>query len=153
MLQPIEEYNGGVIVYSLGNFLFGGNTAPVKNTIMFQLELKKDGYAKNVIPCQVYSGSRNNWQPCYPETEQSKQKTLELLVMTDKRYTWTPSSDSTSSETSSETSSDTPDEPSSTAPSDETSSAETVTSTADGDEGGDGGEDDGGDGDGEQSDD
>ncbi|MBQ2000328.1 MAG: CapA family protein [Clostridia bacterium] len=110
VLQPIEEYNGGVIVYSLGNFLFGGNTAPVKNTIMFQLELKKDGYGKNVIPCQVYSGSRNNWQPCYPETEQSKQKTLDLLVMTDKRYTWTPSTDSASSETPSETPSDTSSE-------------------------------------------
>ncbi len=105
VLQPIEEYKGGVIVYSLGNFLFGGNTAPVKNTIMYQVTLKKDGYKQNIIPCQVYSGSRNNWQPCYPETEQSKQKTLDLLVMTDKRYTPKPS---TSSGTSSETSSVTP---------------------------------------------
>ncbi len=27
-LQPMEEYNGGVIFYSLGNFVFGGNTQP-----------------------------------------------------------------------------------------------------------------------------
>lgn len=106
VLQPIEEYHGGVIVYSLGNFLFGGNTAPVKNTIIYQIELKKGSYSQNVIPCQVYSGSRNNWQPCYPETESSRQKTLDLLVMTDKRYSGSPSSN-TSSDTSSNTSSTT----------------------------------------------
>ena len=27
-LEPCEEYNGGVIFYSLGNFVFGGNTQP-----------------------------------------------------------------------------------------------------------------------------
>lgn len=101
VLQPIEKYNGGVIVYSLGNFLFGGNTAPVKNTIIYQIELKKGDYQQNVIPCQVYSGSRNNWQPCYPETEANRQKTLDLLVMTDRRYTPKPSSSEVSSEASS----------------------------------------------------
>lgn len=103
VLQPIEEYNGGVIVYSLGNFLFGGNTAPVKNTIMYQVELKKGSFTQNVIPCQVYSGSRNNWQPCYPETESSRKKTLELLIMTDKRYTPSASSNTSSEAASSNT--------------------------------------------------
>mgnify|MGYP002236903935 CR=1 FL=1 len=28
VLQPIEEYGGGIIFYSLGNFSFGGNGAP-----------------------------------------------------------------------------------------------------------------------------
>ena len=28
VLQPIEEYNGGIIYYSLGNFAFGGNDNP-----------------------------------------------------------------------------------------------------------------------------
>ena len=28
VLQPIEEYNGGIIYYSLGNFAFGGNDCP-----------------------------------------------------------------------------------------------------------------------------
>lgn len=120
VLQPIEEYHGGVIVYSLGNFLFGGNTAPVKNTIIYQIELKKSGYSQNVIPCQVYSGSRNNWQPCYPETESSRQKTLDLLVMTDKRYSGSPSSN-TSSDTSSNTSSTTSNDVSSNTSSDASS--------------------------------
>lgn len=105
VLQPIEKYKGGVIVYSLGNFLFGGNTAPVKNTIIYQVELKKGDYRQNIIPCQVYSGSRNNWQPCYPETEANRQKTLDLLVMTDRRYTPKPSSSEVSSEVSNDVSS------------------------------------------------
>ncbi|MBQ2296465.1 MAG: CapA family protein [Clostridia bacterium] len=120
VLQPIEEYHGGVIVYSLGNFLFGGNTAPVKNTIIYQIELKKGSYSQNIIPCQVYSGSRNNWQPCYPETESSRQKTLDLLVMTDKRYSGSPSSN-TSSDTSSNTSSTTSNDVSSNTSSDASS--------------------------------
>ena len=120
VLQPIEEYHGGVIVYSLGNFLFGGNTAPVKNTIIYQIELKKGSYSQNVIPCQVYSGSRNNWQPCYPETESSRQKTLDLLVMTDKRYSGSPSSN-TSSDASSNTSSTTSNDVSSNTSSDASS--------------------------------
>ena len=120
VLQPIEEYHGGVIVYSLGNFLFGGNTAPVKNTIMYQVELKKGSFTHNAIPCQVYSGSRNNWQPCYPETESSRQKTLDLLVMTDKRYSGSPSSN-TSSDTSSNTSSTTSNDVSSNTSSDASS--------------------------------
>ncbi|GEM_PF-6093044 len=105
VLQPIEKYKGGVIVYSLGNFLFGGNTAPVKNTIIYQVELKKGDYRQNIIPCQVYSGSRNNWQPCYPETESNRQKTLDLLVMTDRRYTPKPSSSEVSSRVSNDVSS------------------------------------------------
>lgn len=28
VLQPMEEYNGGIIYYSLGNFAFGGNDCP-----------------------------------------------------------------------------------------------------------------------------
>ena len=57
VLQPIEEYNGGVIVYSLGNFLFGGNTAPVKNTIMYQIELKKGSFTMDntVMEMKDYS--------------------------------------------------------------------------------------------------
>ena len=46
VLQPIEEYNGGVIFYSLGNFAFGGNCAPKDlDTALIQQEisLQPDG--------------------------------------------------------------------------------------------------------------
>lgn len=62
VLQPVEEYNGGVIMYSLGNFTFGGNTLPTDpDTAIVQIKIKKDldgsisydGYT--AIPCCVSS--------------------------------------------------------------------------------------------------
>ena len=61
-LQPIEEYNGGIILYSMGEFSFGGSTSPSdRDTAIFQVTLKRDldgsitvdGW--NVIPCCVSS--------------------------------------------------------------------------------------------------
>jgi poly-gamma-glutamate capsule biosynthesis protein CapA/YwtB (metallophosphatase superfamily) len=37
VLQGIERYNGGVIAYSLGNFLFGGHRRTVHDTIVLQV--------------------------------------------------------------------------------------------------------------------
>ena len=43
VLQPIEDYNGGVIYYSLGNFSFGGNRNPVdKDTAIIQQIVLRD---------------------------------------------------------------------------------------------------------------
>ena len=71
VLQGIEEYKGKNIVYSLGNFCFGGNSNPSdKDTMIFQqtFTLTKDGLKEdnvtNVIPCSLSSEkSRNNYQP------------------------------------------------------------------------------------------
>ena len=81
VLQRRENYNGVDIVYSLGNFCFGGNTAPRSNrTIIYQYDLKlhKSGEEvtlvdkqENMIPCYVYTGSQNNWQP-YPIGEEDQ---------------------------------------------------------------------------------
>ena len=61
-LQPIEEYNGGIILYSMGEFSFGGHTAPTdRDTAIFQVTLKRDLDGSisvdswNVIPCCVSS--------------------------------------------------------------------------------------------------
>lgn len=71
VLQGIEEYNGRYIVYSLGNFCFGGNRNPKdKDTMIFQQtftfvngELQRDDNIK-VIPCSISSvTNRNNFQP------------------------------------------------------------------------------------------
>lgn len=71
VLQGIEVYKGKNIVYSLGNFCFGGNSNPSdKDTMIFQqtFTLTKDGLKEdnvtNVIPCSLSSEkSRNNYQP------------------------------------------------------------------------------------------
>ena len=71
VLQPIEEYNGGIIFYSLGNFAFGGNSAPKDlDTALVQQEVIRevDGSIRlgqlTIVPCSVNSaGSSNNYQP------------------------------------------------------------------------------------------
>lgn len=78
VLQGIEVYNGKNIVYSLGNFCFGGNSNPSdKDTMIFQQtftvqngELVEDNVT-NVIPCSVSSESgRNTYQPTPLEGEE-----------------------------------------------------------------------------------
>lgn len=70
-LQPVEEYNGHYIYYSMGNWTFGGNTNPRdKDTFILQLTLEKDADGNVTvtecthIPC-ASSGeeSYNNYQP------------------------------------------------------------------------------------------
>lgn len=78
VLQPIEEYNGGIIYYSLGNFAFGGNGYPQDyDTALLQQEVirDKDGNVTlgelTIVPANVSSVSdRNNFQPtpCQPGT-------------------------------------------------------------------------------------
>lgn len=71
VLQGIEKYNGKYIVYSLGNFCFGGNSAPSDtDTIIFRqtftIEEGDVGLDDQVeiIPCSISSASGyNNYQP------------------------------------------------------------------------------------------
>ncbi|WP_066304770.1 CapA family protein [Bacillus sp. FJAT-29814] len=71
VVQGIEEYNGKFIVYSLGNFMFGGNRNPSdKDTYVFQQTFHlKNGELTDkkeiaVVPFSISSVSnRNNYQP------------------------------------------------------------------------------------------
>jgi len=61
-LQPIEQYGNGLILYSLGNWCFGGNTAPTDcDTAIVQVTVERDIYGKlstkgcEAIPCCVSS--------------------------------------------------------------------------------------------------
>ena len=71
VLQRTEEYNGGIILYSLGNWSFGGNTNPRdKDTAIARVSIKRDIDGSisidslELIPCRL-SGSPdyNNYQP------------------------------------------------------------------------------------------
>lgn len=68
VLQPVEHYNGGAIVYSLGNFCYGGSKHPENATAIYQCRILKTPlgvfFTDSVIPCYVYTGSINNYQPC-----------------------------------------------------------------------------------------
>lgn len=70
VIQGIENYKGKYIVYSLGNFCFGGNKNPSdKDTFIFQQTFefnngKRTGSKINIIPCSISSvKNRNNYQP------------------------------------------------------------------------------------------
>ena len=74
VIEGIEEYKGVNIVYSLGNFCFGGNSRPKDmETFIYQHEFIVDPASGklleshfNVIPCRITSvadASSNNYQP------------------------------------------------------------------------------------------
>ena len=88
VLQPIEEYNGGIIYYSLGNFAFGGNNSPKDyNTALVQQEVIRDvdGTIKlgelTIVPCSVSSvANPNNFQPTpYEVGSKEYEKTMSKL--------------------------------------------------------------------------
>lgn len=78
VLQGIEEYKGKNIVYSLGNFCFGGNSSPSDmDTMIFQqtFTITNDGVQNdnvtNIIPCSISSASGyNNYQPTPAEGDE-----------------------------------------------------------------------------------
>lgn len=71
VLQGIEKYNGKYIVYSLGNFCFGGNTNPSDtDTMIFRqtFTITEAGVQEDdqieIIPCSVSGASGyNDYQP------------------------------------------------------------------------------------------
>ena len=86
VLQGIEEYKGKNIVYSLGNFCFGGNSSPSDmDTMIFQqtFTITNDGVqddnVTNIIPCSISSASDyNNYQPT-PSQGDEKTRILEKI--------------------------------------------------------------------------
>lgn len=61
VLQGIERYGRGVIAYSLGNFIFGGNDRDTYNTGMFEIRLGSDGVRFSFIPVRV-----DRWRASIP---------------------------------------------------------------------------------------
>lgn len=85
VLQPTEVYNGVNIIYSLGNFCYGGSSKPENRTVIYKMILTIDNNEVQseevqLIPCYVYTGSKNNWQPAIIEDETDKQLVLDFLT-------------------------------------------------------------------------
>lgn len=85
VIQPREIYKGKEIVYSLGNFCYGGNKGPENRTIIYQINLTIDknntliNEESNIIPCYVYTGTTNNYQPAPIEEENIKNKVIDFM--------------------------------------------------------------------------
>lgn len=71
VLQGIEKYNGKYIVYSLGNFCYGGSRNPAdmdtmifRQTFLFDKGKPVPEENVSIIPCSISSSDkRNNFQP------------------------------------------------------------------------------------------
>lgn len=106
VLQGIEEYKGKNIVYSLGNFCFGGNAYPSDmDTIIFQQTFTidqngvKDDNVTNIIPCSISSDSDyNNYQPTPAEGEEATR----IMQKIQKRSSWIKDGTVSDSETATE---------------------------------------------------
>ena len=88
VLQKVEEYNDGIIYYSLGNFSFGGSVYPQDyDSAVLQQEVirNEDGSFSlgklNIIPVSISSISgRNNFQPTpLAETDKAYDRVLSKL--------------------------------------------------------------------------
>lgn len=88
VLQGIDCYNGKYIIYSLGNFCFGGNKNPKdKNTMIVQAEVtvNEEGpvgeMQLKVIPCTISSVSdRNDYCPTVADGDKAKEIIRNLNV-------------------------------------------------------------------------
>lgn len=86
VIQGLEKYQGRYIVYSLGNFCFGGNTNPTDpDCMIFQQTFQVSGttVAQDdqivTIPCSVSSSSSiNNYQPT--PAEGSKKERIQAKI-------------------------------------------------------------------------
>lgn len=85
VLQPREVYHGAEIVYSLGNFCYGGHSHPENRTVIYKMLLTIDKgevtkQESSLIPCCVYTGGTNNWQPAPLTDPAAKQKVLDFMA-------------------------------------------------------------------------
>jgi poly-gamma-glutamate synthesis protein (capsule biosynthesis protein) len=53
VLQGIERYAGGVIAYSLGNFIFGGNSRHTYNTAVLDVAVRRSRWSVRAVPVGV----------------------------------------------------------------------------------------------------
>lgn len=111
VLQGIETYKGKNIVYSLGNFCFGGNSSPSDmDTMIFQqtFTITSNGVqadnVTNIIPCSISSADGyNNYQP----TPATGDEATRIKAKIDERSAAIPSADSTAKSSGDTGSSDT----------------------------------------------
>lgn len=101
VLQGIETYKGKNIVYSLGNFCFGGNSSPSDmDTMIYQqtFTVDSDGVKKdnvtNIIPCSISSAAYegyNNYQPTPAEGDEATR----ILEKINERSAWISTAEGT----------------------------------------------------------
>ena len=94
VLQGIETYKGRNIVYSLGNFCFGGNSSPSDmDTMIYQqtFTIDADGIKKdnvtNIIPCSISSAAYDGYNN-YQQTPAEGDEATRILGKINERSSW-----------------------------------------------------------------
>jgi len=57
VLQGVEYYQGGIIAYSLGNFIFGGNSRHTYDTAILEISIKNNLLSYGLLPVRI-----DNWR-------------------------------------------------------------------------------------------
>lgn len=101
VLQGIETYKGKNIVYSLGNFCFGGNSSPsdmdtmiYQQTFTIEADGVKNDNVTNIIPCSISSAAYdgyNNYQPTPAEGDEATR----ILEKINERSSWISTAEGT----------------------------------------------------------
>ena len=101
VLQGIETYKGKNIVYSLGNFCFGGNSSPsdmdtmiYQQTFTIDADGVKNDSVTNIIPCSISSAAYdgyNNYQPTPAEGDEATR----ILEKINERSSWISTAEGT----------------------------------------------------------
>ena len=101
VLQGIETYKGKNIVYSLGNFCFGGNSSPsdmdtmiYQQTFTIDADGVKNDNVTNIIPCSISSAAYdgyNNYQPTPAEGDEATR----ILEKINERSSWISTAEGT----------------------------------------------------------
>ena len=85
VLQPREVYKDTEIIYSLGNFCFGGSRRPENRTVIYQLTLRVENGAlaeksSEIIPCYVHTGATvSNYCPAPITDKDQRQRVLDFM--------------------------------------------------------------------------
>ena len=101
VLQGIDTYKGKNIVYSLGNFCFGGNSSPsdmdtmiYQQTFTIDADGVKNDNVTNIIPCSISSAAYdgyNNYQPTPAEGDEATR----ILEKINERSSWISTAEGT----------------------------------------------------------
>lgn len=101
VLQGIETYKGKNIVYSLGNFCFGGNSSPSDmDTMIYQQTFTVDANGvkadnvTNIIPCSISSAAEDGYNNYQPTPAQGEEATR-ILEKINERSSWIDTAEGT----------------------------------------------------------
>ncbi|KAF1678040.1 MULTISPECIES: capsular polyglutamate synthetase PgsA [Bacillus] len=84
VLEPIEVYNGTVIFYSLGNFVFDQGWTRTRDSALVQYHLKKNGTGRfEVTPIDIHEAT-----PAPVKKGSFKQKTIIRELTKDSNFSW-----------------------------------------------------------------